>query len=169
MLIVKLILGLSIVVVTTYIGIKKADKLKQREHILREYIVFINLVEKEMKYTLNVLPEILESARFKLGTILRDVIGNIVVDILQEKDINKSISDNINTLDCLENYDKQIIISTLSNIGKNSIDLDRGLILSSIETAQNQVEEATKIKEKASKMYRVLGAGSGLIIVILFL
>ena len=169
MVLIKIILALSIVGITTYIGIRKSDKLKEREHILREYIVFINLVEREMKYTLNVLPEILESARFKLNTVLRDVIGNIVVDILKEKDVDKSINYNINTIDCLDNYDKQIIISTLSNLGKNSIELDRSLILSSIDSAENQIKEATEIKQKTSKMYKVLGAGSGLIIVILFL
>ena len=169
MITVKIILGFGIICLTTYIGIQKSKKLKDREYILREYIVFINLVEKEMKYTLNILPEILESARFKLNTILRDVIGNIVVDMLQEKDINKSITDNVNMIDCLEDYDKQIITATLSNLGRNSIELDRSMILSSIDTVDNQVKEAVTIKEKTSKMYRVLGMATGFVIVILFL
>ena len=169
MFFIKSILAISIVIICTYIGNLKSKKLKDREYILREYIVFINSVEQEMKYTLNVLPEILESARFRLNTVLKDVIGNIVVDILKEEDIKKSITNNINTIDCLDEYDKQIIIATLSNLGRNSIELDRSLILSSIETTNNQVKEAADIKEKTSKMYKVLGMSAGFIIVILFI
>lgn len=116
MIILKYSLAILIVGITSYIGISKAKKLKQREHILREYVSFIDSVEKEMKYTLNILPNILEASRVRLKTQLKSVIGAIVVDMLEEKDISVSVTSNINKLDMLDEYDKSIMISTLSNL-----------------------------------------------------
>lgn len=53
--------------------------------------------------------------------------------------------------------------------GRNSIDVDSSSILASINTMDNQIKEATFIKNNSSKMYRVLGVTSGLIIVIFFI
>lgn len=169
MVFLKYGLALAIIAITSYIGINKAKKLKEREYILREYVSFISTVEKEMKYTLDILPNILESSRMRLKTDLKAVIGSIVVDMLEEKNVEQSIIQNVNNLDQLDEYDKSIIISTLSNIGRNSIELDRSSILSSINIMDNQIKEATLVKNQSSKMYRVLGVTSGLIIVIFFI
>ncbi len=158
---IKIFLGILIIGITTYLGYQKSRKLYEREYILREYVIYIETVEKQMKYTLAILPDILECCRVNLKTRLKGVMGNIVVDMLEEKDVGQSIIQNINSLDCLDSYDKSNIISTLSSLGKNSIELDTSLILSSIDITQNQIKEATDVKIKQSKMYRTLRSSIG--------
>ena len=81
-IILKLVISASIVGISTYIGTSKARKLKEREYILRDMITFLKLVENEIKYMMNILPNAYEIARQKLNTELKIKIGNIVIDML---------------------------------------------------------------------------------------
>ena len=65
MIVIKIIISILIVALTAYIGSSKSRKLKEREHVLREMVTFLKLVENEIKYMMNILPNAYEIARRK--------------------------------------------------------------------------------------------------------
>lgn len=167
---IKLLILLSIVILCTYIGILMSKKLKDREYILREMITFLGLVENEIKYMLAVLPNAYESSRQKLTTQLKPAMGQIVVDMLSlnsQEAMNQSIVRNISIIDGLKDYDKNVFCSTLKNLGRSDVDGQVNIIENTISILENQIKEANDEKLKNSKLYRTLGAISGLMIAII--
>lgn len=170
MIILKIALAITIIGITTYLGILKSKRLYDREYILREMVSFLIGVQNEIKYCLSLLPNAYEAARMGLKTNLKYAIGNIAVDMLKDEEfaVDRSIVDNISNIDGLTVYDKNIISSTLKNLGKSNVEGQINIIQNSISTLQNQIKEANEVKLKSSKMYRTIGMLSGLIIVVLF-
>ncbi|MEG1705011.1 MAG: stage III sporulation protein AB [Clostridia bacterium] len=154
--------------ITSYLGYLKSKKLYDREYILREMITFLTSVENEIKYCLSLLPNAYEVSRLRLNTVLKDAIGNIVVDMLKNDNIDKSIVENISKIEGLLDYDKNVIISTLKNLGRSNVEGQINIIQNNISILENQIKEANEVKLKSSKMYRTIGTISGLIIVVLF-
>lgn len=172
MVMLKIIISVAIVCLTGYIGYLKALKLKKREYILRDMVTFLNLVKNEIKYMLNILPNTYESSRQKLTTDLKVVIGQIVVDMLTFDNltfVDKSIVDNISKLDELTDYDKNVFISTLKNLGRSDVDGQINIIDNTISILENQIKEANDIKNSNSKVYKTVGTIAGLMIVIIFI
>lgn len=170
MIILKIVLAIIIIGITTYLGILKSKRLYDREYILREMVSFLIGVQNEIKYCLSLLPNAYEAARMGLKTNLKYAIGNIAVDMLKDEEfaVDRSIVDNISNIDGLTIYDKNVIASTLKNLGKSNVEGQINIIQNSISTLQNQIKEANEVKLKSSKMYRTIGMLSGLIIVVLF-
>lgn len=172
MVLIKIVISIAIVCLTGYIGYLKALKLKKREYILRDMVTFLNLVKNEIKYMLNLLPNVYESSRQKLTTDLKVVIGQIVVDMLTFDNltfVDKSIVDNVSKLDELTEYDKNIFISTLKNLGRSDVDGQINIIDNTISILENQIKEANDIKNSNSKVYKTVGTITGLMIVIIFI
>lgn len=166
----KIIIGGLIVVVTTYIGFLVAKKLQKREETLRETILFFDMVENEIRYMLNVLPNAYESARQRLKGDLKIVIGQIVVDMLANDNYElsgKTISSNINLLKELTSYDKEVIISTLKNLGRSDVDAQVNILENAKRTIQVQIDESIEYKNKNSKLYKAVGTIAGMMIVII--
>lgn len=172
MIVVKIIISISIVCITAYIGTYKARKLKQREYILREMVTFLKLVENEIKYMMNILPNAYEIARQKLSTELKIKIGQIVVDMLDSENltyIDGSIEKNISDIESLDKYDKEVIISTLKNLGRSDVEGQINIIQNTINILENQISEANEIKNTNSKLYKTIGIITGLMLVIIFI
>lgn len=172
MIVIKIIISVFIVILTAYIGAYKAMKLKQRERILREMVTFLKLVGNEIKYMMNILPNAYEIARQKLNTELKVKIGQIVVDMLDSNNITYiegSIEKNISEIESLDKYDKDIIISTLKNLGRSDIDGQMNIIQNTINILENQISEANENKRTNSKLYRTIGIIAGLMLVIIFI
>lgn len=171
MIFIKIVISIVILCITSYIGIELASSLKEREEILIDMITFLKMVENEMIYMLNSLPNAYEISRQKLNSKLKDVIGTIVIDMTNYgvDKIDSSITNNINNLTALEEYDKEIIISTLKNLGRSDLSSQNNIIENGIAIIKNQIKEARSIKEKNSKVYKTIGIISGLIIVVIFI
>lgn len=172
MLIIKLTISMAIILLTGYIGVLKAKDLKNREHILREMITFLGMVKNEMKYMLTILPNAYEISRLKLTTSLKDVMGNIVVDMLENDGsylINQSIVENVSSMKELTDYDKNVYISILKNLGMSDIEGQMNIIENGIGILENQIKEANEKKLTNTKMYRVVGVISGLMLVVVFI
>ena len=121
---------------------------------------------------LSYLPNDYESSRQKLNTTLKDAIGNIVVDMLNTDStyiISKSISENIGNINELTEYDKNVIISTLNNMGRSDLDSQVNIIKNSISILENQIKEANEIKLNNSKMYKTIGVIAGIMVVVIFI
>ena len=129
------------------------------------------MVQNEMIYMANSLPISFEISRQRLNSKLKDVIGAIALDISEygSSKVDMSITSNVNTLDELNDYDKDIIISTLKNLGRSDIDSQNNIIENAITIVQKQIKEANTNKVKSSKVYRTVGVITGLIIVVIFI
>ena len=171
MIFFKIIVSLAIFCITTYIGIEKARSLKEREEILKDVITFLKLVQSEMIYMANLLPNAYERSRQKLNSVFKDVIGTIVVDMLkvESSEMSFSIKKNISLLNSLQDYDKEVVISILMNLGRGDIDSQNNIIENGITLIKAQMKEANEIKLKNSKLYQTIGAITGLLIVIIFI
>lgn len=172
MIVIKIIISISIVCITAYIGTYKARKLKQREYILREMVTFFKLVENEIRYMMNILPNAYEIARQKLNTELKIKMGQIVVDMLDSENltyIDGSIEKNISDIESLDKYDKEVIISTLKNLGRSDVEGQINIIQNTINILENQISEANEIKNTNSKLYKTIGIITGLMLVIIFI
>lgn len=172
MTVLKIIISILIVCLTAYIGNLKALRLKKREYILRDMVTFLNLVKNEIKYMMNMLPNVYESCRQKLSTDLKISIGQVVVDMLTFENldlVDRSIVDNINSLDELSDYDKNVFISTLKNLGRSDVDSQINIIDNAICILENQIKEANDIKLTNSKLYKTVGTIAGIMIVIIFI
>lgn len=171
-IVIKLILSSSIIILCGYVGIMKSKNLATREHILREMIVFLNLVKNDIRYMMNILPNAYEIARQKLNTSLKIAIGKIVVDMINCSSnamLEQSIVKNINDIEELTKYDKEVFISTLKNLGRSDLDSQINIIDNCISIIENQIKEANEIKLKNSKLYKTVGVITGLMIVIVFI
>lgn len=170
--VVKLLLSIGIIGITTYLGISKSSSLKKREEILKDAITFFNLVENEIKYMMSILPNAYEVARQKLNPSLKDAIGQIVVDMLENNNYEAShisIVNNISSIKELNEYDKNIIISTLKNLGRSDIEAQINILENAKEVINVQLEEAVKYKDKNSKLYRTVGTVVGIMTVIVLI
>lgn len=171
MILIKIIISLAILCITSYIGIEMAGALKAREHILTDMITFLRMVQNEMVYMLNNLPVSYEMSRQRLTSDLKDVIGAIVVDMSKYgvDKIDISITNNVNRLNALKDYDKDIIISTLKNLGRSDLESQNNIIENAIAIIEKQIKEANEVKVKSSKVYKTVGIISGLLIVVIFI
>ena len=103
---------------------------------------------------------------------LNIVIGQIVVDMLTFDNlslIEKSMVDNFAKLEELTEYDKNVCISTLKNLGRSDIDGQINIIDNTISILENQIKEANEIKNNNSKVYKTVGTIAGIMIVIIFI
>lgn len=172
MLVLKLGISILIIIVTSYIGFLKSNKVRDREYILREMVTFLGFVENEIKYMMTILPNAYESARQKLNTDLKSAIGKIVVDMLSFENTefaNQSIVENISSVQGLSDYDKNVFISTLKNLGSSDVDGQINIIENSKSILENQIVEASEYKLKNSKMYKTMGVITGIMLVIIFI
>lgn len=168
----KFLLSLGIIALSGYVGVIKSRKLITREQILREMVVFLNLVKNDIRYMMNILPNAYEIARQKLNTSLKIAIGKIVVDMINYSSntmLEQSITKNISEIEELTKYDKEVFISTLKNLGRSDLESQINIIDNSINIIENQIKEANEIKLKNSKLYRTVGVITGLMIVIVFI
>lgn len=171
MIFVKIIIAIAILFITSYMGMELANSLKSREEVLTDMITFLRLVQNEMMYMLNSLPTAYEMSRQRLNTELKNVLGAISLDMSEfgvEK-IDASITNNINSIKCLNDYDKEIIISTLKNLGRSDLESQYNIIENGITIINKQIKEANEIKNKNSKVYKTIGVITGLMIVIIFI
>ena len=166
----KFVISIGIIAGCSYIGIYKSKALKSREYILRDMVTFLGLVENEIKYMLSILPNAYESARQKLITSLKDKMGISVVDMLNLENeylIDQSIVKNISDIKEITDYDKNVFISTLKNLGRTDLEGQINIIENGINIIENQIKEANDIKLKNSKLYKTVGAIAGIMIVII--
>lgn len=172
MLVVKLGICIAIVLICTILGMKKSKKYETREKVIIDFITVFKSIENDIKYMLISLPDALEKVRHTLNTDTKDVLGAISVLMLsniQTNDMNKKINEEINSINELNSYDKEIIYQGISNLGKADADTQIGIIDNTVINLNNQLSEANSEKLKNCKLYRTLGTAVGLMIAIVFI
>ena len=172
MIIIKLIISFLIVALAGYIGIQKAGGLSKREYILRDMITFLKNVKNEIVYMQTILPNAFEIASQNVYFELKDAIGQIIIDMLNQKSDyikDESIVVNISRIKNLTDYDKNVFISIIKSLGRGDVTTQINIIDNGINTLENQVKEANEYKLSNAKVYKKMGFIMGLIIVIIFI
>ncbi|MEG0664761.1 MAG: hypothetical protein RR483_06660, partial [Clostridia bacterium] len=67
--------------------------------------------------------------------------------------VDLSIVENISKIEGLSEYDKNIMISLLKNLGRSDLDSQMNIIENGKHVIHNQIEEANQIKLKNGKLY----------------
>lgn len=169
MVVLKLILASGIVICGALIGIRKAKKFENREKILRESITFFKTLKTEIKYMMSTLPNAIESARVNLVTSLKDSMGAISVSMLDGDISEYGISRNVENIDELLPYDKQVITNGIYTLGSSDIESEINIVDNTIDLLINQYVEAKDIRQKNSKLYKTVGLVMGVMIAVIFI
>lgn len=169
MVMARILIATGIVVISTIIGMRKSKKYENREYILRESITFFRGMENEIKYMLSTIPNAIEGVRQNLNTMLKPILGAISTDILMNNVSSSKIAMEIDRLDPLSAYDRQIISNGIISLGQSDVDGQIGVIQNTLSILENQVTEANVEKNKNSKLYRTVGIVAGLMIAIIFI
>ena len=163
---IKMFLMLSIVLIAALIGMKKAGKYEEREAIIRESITLFNRIGNDIKYNLTILPNAIESARQGFNTKLKDILGSISTSVLDNSYSEFFVTEEINTLEALKPYDKQVISQGIISLGLADLTTQIRLIDGTISTLSELVADARDEKNKNAKLYRTIGIVTGLMIAI---
>lgn len=167
MLVIRLIIAVLIVVACGVIGIVKSKNFESREHILREAIYLFKGIENEIKFSLTTIPNAIEIVRQRMNTYLKDVLGSISLLLLEPNVTNYEMLLELDKLTALTTYDKQIILTGITSLGTSDVEGEQGIINMTINSLENELNDAIENKKKNSKMYKTVGLATGLIIAII--
>lgn len=169
MLIIRLLAVVMLVVICAFVGVYKSKKFETREHILREAIYLFKGLENEIRFSLNALPNAIEIVRQRMNTYLKDVLGNISLLLVKSNVGNSELLNELDRLDSLTSYDKQIILTGITSLGTSDVDGEQGIINMTISSLENELCDAIENKKKNSKMYKTVGLATGLVIAIILI
>lgn len=169
MIILKIIIATIIVGICFMLGMKKSLMYEKREYILRESINLFKGIENEIRYMLMELPNAIESTRQNMRTSLKDVLGAISLKLLEPNITFEDIYTEIDMLNELKPYDKQILTQGIYSLGSTDVEGQMSLIKSTLNTIEVQLKYAIEEKQKNSKMYKTVGLCAGLMIAIIFI
>lgn len=156
------------------IGQLKAKTYDNRVFHLQELITTLKVLESEMKYRLDPLPDLfLRVSRIKDGMsrALLEIAGNLL-KTQPSRDLPECWKEAVETAyleSALNQEDKRIICDLGIELGKTDISSQSSLFYRTFSLLEAQVEEATEEKKTKGKMYKSLGTAVGVLIVILLL
>ncbi len=166
MLVIRMFVAILIVVACGAIGIIKSKSFENREHILREAIFLFKGIENEIKFSLTTIPNAIEIVRQRMNTYLKDVLGSISLMLLEPNVLDMQILNELDKLTTLTTYDKQILLTGIMSLGTSDIEGEQGKINMTINSLENELNDAIENKKKNSKMYKTVGLATGLVIAI---
>ncbi len=169
MLVIRLLAMVMLVATCALVGVYKSRKFETREHILREAIYLFRGLENEIRFSLNTLPNAIEIVRQRMNTHLKDVLGSISLMLIKSNISNGDLLDELDRLEALTSYDKQIILTGIASLGTGDVDGEQGIINMTVSSLENELSDAVESKKKNSKMYKTVGLATGLVIAIILI
>ena len=165
--IVKWLILVLILSVSTYIGVLISKKYLNRVKDLKEMKMALNMFNAKMKFTYESIPKIFSEVSERVNPN----IGNIF-KIASSNMVNRPAGEA--WVDALENSNssfKKEDIETLKGLGNMLGKVDLEGQISEIELIENfldtQIEKAEEENKKNQKMYKTLGITIGLAMVII--
>ncbi|MDD4563886.1 MAG: stage III sporulation protein AB [Eubacteriales bacterium] len=170
----KLIICIVILLAGAGVGQLKAKTYDNRVYHLQELITTLQILESEMKYRLDPLPDLLmrvsevkkgmSSDLFKTAARLLKEPAAMDLSICWEKAVEIAYCDS-----ALTKEDKRIASALGFELGKTDIGNQYSLFHRTCTLLEVQVTEAIEEKKTKGKMYKSLGTAIGALIVILFI
>lgn len=169
MIFIKFIILLSIIFLTTYIGLLLSKKYSNRVKDLKEMKIALNIFETKTRLTYETLPN-----------VFKDISNKVNKNI---SNIFECASTYMNNIDAGNAWNKALDESN-TNMTKDDIEVLKGLSnllgrvdiegqIKDIELVENfldkQIEEADIQKAKNEKLYKTLGITFGLAIAVILI
>lgn len=171
---VKLILSIIILLSCILAGQLKARHFENRVGHIQDYITAIRILESEMTYRLDPLPEIF----LRIGSSNDNLAGKLFATasrMLKETQHHdfaqfwKEATFQVYEASSLTEADKEVIAAFGVELGQTDMENQRGLFARSTSLMEVQLAEAMEEKRTKGKMYKSLGAAIGAFIVILLI
>jgi stage III sporulation protein AB len=168
----KLMLCLLILLIGAGIGRLKAKTYDNRLYHLQELLTSIKVLESEMKYRMDPLPELLiRMGKIKEGMsgVLFETAGRLLKD-QAARDLSDCWSEAVETAygeSALNREDRRIIDDLGIELGKTDLEGQAGMFQRTFSLLEAQAAEAAEEKRTKGKMYKSLGTAIGALIVIL--
>lgn len=169
MVIIKFISLISILMLSSYIGIIISNKYKNRVIELKEIKKALNIFETKIKYTYEPVPDIF----LEISENLKDNISNIFKEASNKMKHITAKEAWVEAIDESKNNMNKEDIEVIKSLGKLLGKTDIEGQVSQIEITQNflgvQIKQALEQKQKNEKLYSRLGTAIGLAIVIILI
>lgn len=170
----KLILCILILLAGVGIGHLKARTYDNRVYHLQELITTLKVLESEMKYRMDPLPELLmrvSGIKEGMSAALLETAGFLLKN-QAARDLPDCWSEAVETAfreSALNREDKRIISDLGIELGKTDMESQTGMFQRTFSLLEAQAAEAVEEKKTKGKMYKSLGTAIGVLIVILFI
>lgn len=169
MLFFKIILLISIVIASTFLGILFSKKYSNREKELKEMKSALNIFATKIKFTYEPIPNVFLEISNKIGGNVGQIFAR-ASSRMKEESAGEAW---INAFSDIKNNLLEEDITILKNLGRLLGQTDVEGQVSEIEVViqflDTQLENARQEKLKNEKMYRTLGIVSGLTIAIILI
>lgn len=169
---IKLILCILIICAGVGAGLLKARTYENRICHLQDYITTLKILESEMKYRLDPLPQMFTRiSKMKAGSAAK--LFETTCLLLKEgyiHDFPSCWNEAVITVyqdTSLTKEDIQIICDFGINLGNTDIGSQYSLFSRTFALLDDQVTEAIEEKKTKGKMYKSLGAAAGVLVVII--
>lgn len=169
MLFFKIILLISIIVASTFIGILFSKKYSNREKELKEIKSALNIFATKIKFTYEPIPNLFLEISNKIGGNVGKIFAR-ASNRMREENAGEAWA---NALTDIKSNLLEEDITILKNLGRLLGQTDIEGQISEIEVViqflNTQLENARQERTKNEKMYRTLGIVSGLTIAIILI
>lgn len=170
---VKIIILILIMILTTRIGIEKASTYKVRLEELNRFKESLNYLKTKIEFTYEPLNEIFK----EISNLVYEDKDNIYKELVNDNTTNNYNKDFFlswqNASDIILNKIKQEDLVIIKNFGKLLGKTDKLGQISEIEVTSNlidkQIKKAEEEKNKNEKLYKSMGIVSGLGICIILI
>lgn len=169
---IKLLLSILIVVAGVGAGQMKARTYRNRIVHLQDFLTAMKVVEAEMKYRMDPLPQIFT----KISQMKTGMAGEFFAQtaVFLQVDFAHDFGECWNTAlhqvygeSSLTETDRQIISDLGIELGKTDMDSQMGLFARASSLLEAQVTEAAEDKKTKGRMYQSLGTAIGVLVVII--
>lgn len=174
LLFIKFILILVVFGMSTFIGYALANRFTARVSELKDLLLALEIFETKIKYTYDSLSTTFLYIADNLKSKIYRIFYITAEEISQNKnnsagDTFKNVVDNEKIFLNLKNEDIEILKELGVSLGQTDIEGQLKNIRLVSTSIQKQLDNAIKEKEKNFKLYRNMGAMSGLVIIIILL
>ncbi|HWQ79279.1 MAG TPA: stage III sporulation protein AB [Anaerovoracaceae bacterium] len=170
----KGILCILILLAGAGIGHLKAKTYENRVYHLQELITTLKVLESEMKYRLDPLPDLfLRVSKIKdgMGAALLETAAGMLKN-QAVRDLPDCWREAVETAYCesaLNKEDRRILTDLGIDLGKTDMESQTAMFLRTFSLLEVQAAEAAEEKKIKGKMYKSLGTAIGFLIVIILI
>lgn len=170
----KFLFLLSVLFLSTMIGMMIAKKYSNRVSELQETIIALELLESRINYTYDTIPEVFEFIARHLKTNIKNIFEYSAEKLNIDKNFSagelfSSTVDEERLLLDLNETDIDILKGLSASLGQVDLESQVKNIRLIIRSLTTQMEDAKKEKEKNFRLCRNMGAIVGVVLVIILI
>ncbi len=165
----KIILLISIVVASTFLGILFSKKYSNREKELKEMKNALNMFSTKIKFTYEPIPSVFSDISQKIGGNVGQIFARSS-NRMKEENAGDAWINAFSDVNCnLKEEDITVLKNLGRMLGQTDIDGQISEIEVVSEFLNTQIENARQERIKNEKMYRTLGIVGGLTIAVILI